>query len=129
MISEEIRKELYSYIGGICNNMECSPITIGGYDDHVHILCLLSKKVTLMKLLQEVKASSSKWIKSKGEEFSKFYWQDGYGEFSVNYSQVDVVIAYIENQEEHHGKKNFQEEYRAILTELKVEYDERYVWD
>ena len=129
MISEEIRKELYSYIGGICNNMECSPITIGGYDDHVHILCLLSKKVTLMKLLQEVKASSSKWIKSKGEEFSKFYWQDGYGAFSVNYSQVDVVIAYIENQEEHHGKKNFQEEYRAILTELKVEYDERYVWD
>ena len=128
-IIEKIETEVHSYLGGICNEMECTPVKIGGCDDHVHILCMLSKKIALMKLLEEVKSHSSKWIKTKGEEYKNFYWQDGYGAFSVNPSEVDVVINYIANQKEHHGRKTFQDEYRGFMKKYQVEYDERYVWD
>ena len=90
---------------------------------------MLSKKIALMNLLEVLKSHSSKWIKTKNESLSNFYWQDGYGAFSVNPSQVDIVMAYIENQREHHRKKTFQEEYRAFLKKYKIDYDERYVWD
>lgn len=128
-IQPPVEEELHAYLGGICKEMGCTPIKVGGYTDHVHILCMLSKKVALMDLLEKVKANSSKWIKTKGDEFKNFYWQDGYGAFSVNPSQVDVVIAYIANQHEHHGRQTFQDEYRAFLNKYEVEYDERYVWD
>lgn len=82
-----------------------------------------------MKLVEEVKSHSSKWIKTKGEDYKNFYWQDGYGAFSVNPAEVDIVIAYITNQHEHHSKKTFKDEYGAFLKKYKVEYDERYVWD
>ena len=129
LILPSIEKELYSYLGGICNNLECQVIKIGGHKDHIHILCLLSKKTALIKLIEQLKSNSSKWIKTKGNEFCNFYWQDGYGAFSVNPSEVDIVINYIENQKEHHSKKTFQEEYKAFLSKYKVEYNERYVWD
>jgi REP element-mobilizing transposase RayT len=129
LIKEFIEDELYSYLGGICKALECTPIKIGGYYDHVHILCMLSKKITLMKLLEEVKSHSSKWIKTKDESLKNFYWQDGYGAFSVNPKEVDVVINYIATQKEHHGKITFQDEYRKILKKYQVEYDERYVWE
>ena len=90
---------------------------------------MLSKKIALIKLLEEVKSYSSKWIKTKGEEYNNFYWQDGYGAFSVNPTEIEVVIKYINNQKEHHNHKTFQEEYRAFLKKYNVEYDERYVWD
>jgi putative transposase len=106
-----------------------SGLQVGGFTDHIHILCKLSKKIALMKLLEEVKSHSSMWIKIKGEAYQIFFWQDGYGAFSVNPAQVDRVIAYIANQQEHHTRKNFQREYRAILNKYKVEFDERYVWD
>ena len=82
-----------------------------------------------MKLMEELKSHSSKWIKTKGTAYQNFYWQDGYGAFSVNPREVDTVIAYIANQYEHHNKKTFQDEYRAFLKKYQVEYDERYVWD
>lgn len=129
LILESIEKELYSYLGGICNNLECQVIKIGGYYDHIHVLCLLSKKVTLIKLVEQLKSNSSKWIKSKGNEFKNFYWQDGYGAFSVNPSEVDVVIKYIESQKEHHTKKTFQDEFLAFLKKYEVNYNEKYVWD
>jgi putative transposase len=129
LITSMIENELHAYMGGICKNLECFPIKIGGYTDHVHVLCNLSKKIALMKLMEEMKAHSSKWAKTKGESFKDFYWQNGYGAFSVNPSEVDQVVAYIENQHEHHAKKTFQEEYRLFLHEYQVEYDERYVWD
>jgi putative transposase len=128
-IEKTIQPELYNYLGGICNSLESYPVKIGGYDDHVHILCLLSKKITLIKLMEELKSNSSKWIKTKGETFSNFYWQDGYGAFSVSPSEIQVVTEYISNQEEHHGKKTFQDEYRSFLKKYTVEYDERYVWE
>ena len=129
LILESIENELYSYIGGICKQLECYPVKIGGYIDHIHILCMLSKKIPLMKLLEEIKAHSSKWIKTKDDTLKKFYWQNGYGAFSVNPYEVDKVIAYIENQKEHHRKKTFQDEYRAFLKKYNVEFDEKYVWD
>ena len=122
-------EELHSYLGGTCKKLDCQPIKIGGYTDHIHILCMLSKKIALMKLLEEVKSHSSKWIKTKDASLSNFYWQDGYGAFSVNPADVDKVIAYISDQHQHHSKKTFQDEYRAILKKYNVEYDERYVWD
>ncbi len=129
LIRSPYEDELHSYIGGICKNLECHPIKIGGYTDHVHILCMLSKKIALMKLLEEVKSHSSKWMKTKDESLRYFYWQDGYGAFSVNPSQIDIVTEYIRNQHTHHSKTTFQEEYKAFLKKYKVEYDERYVWD
>lgn len=121
--------ELHAYIGGICKKLECQPIKVGGYTEHIHILCMLSKKISLMKLLEEVKSHSSKWMKTKDNSLKNFYWQDGYGAFSVNPSQVEKVVLYIENQHEHHRKKTFQDEYRLFLKKYNVEYDERYVWD
>lgn len=82
-----------------------------------------------MKLLEEIKKRSSKWIKTKGFEFSNFYWQDGYAVFSVNPSQIDIVSKYIDNQEEHHKKVSFRDELLAFLKKYDVEYDERYLWD
>jgi putative transposase len=129
LIDPSIESELYHYIGGICNNLECTPIKIGGHFDHIHMLCLLSKKIALVKLLEEVKSHSSSWMKTKGGRLKNFYWQDGYGAFSVNPSEVDVVKGYIENQHEHHRKMTFQDEYTQILRMHDVEFDEKYVWD
>ncbi|MEO8413030.1 MAG: IS200/IS605 family transposase [Ginsengibacter sp.] len=129
LINQPVEQELHAYLGGICKNLECQPIKVGGYIDHIHILCMLSKKIALMKLVEEVKSHSSKWMKTKGDDLKNFYWQDGYGGFSVNPSQVDIVINYIANQREHHLKKDFKNEYRGFLKKYKVDYDERYVWD
>lgn len=90
---------------------------------------MLSKKIALMKLIEDVKSNSSKWIKTLDPSLQNFYWQNGYGAFSVNPAEVDKVIAYIANQHEHHSRKSFQHEYRTFLKKYQVEYDEQYVWD
>ena len=129
MIDKDVEDELHAYIGGICKNIGCTSLIVGGYTDHIHVLCLLSKKVTLIKLVEEIKSHSSKWIKTKGDAYKNFYWQDGYGAFSVNPSEIETVTSYIRNQKEHHDKKTFQDEYRAFLKKYEVPYDEKYVWD
>jgi REP element-mobilizing transposase RayT len=129
LIQPPYEAELHGYLSGICKNLECHPIKIGGYTDHIHILCMLSKKIALMKLLEEVKSHSSKWVKTLDASLNNFYWQDGYGAFSVNPAEVEKVIAYIANQHEHHSRRTFQDEYRAILKKYDMTYDERYVWD
>ena len=128
-IDDGIKEELYKYIGGICKNLECYPIIVGGHIDHVHILCLLSRKIALMKLIEEIKSHSSKWAKTKGDKYKNFFWQRGHSGFSVNPSEINSVKEYILNQKEHHKIKTFQEEYRAFLKEYDIEYDERYVRD
>ena len=128
MIDKNIEEELFRYLGGICKNLECNPIKIGGYKDHIHIPCLLSRKITLMKLVEELKSHSSKWIKTKERKYKDFYWQHGYGGFSVNPAEIEIVKEYIENQVKHHEKRRFQDEYRAFLKKYSVEYDERYLW-
>lgn len=121
--------ELHAYIGGTCKELECPVLIVGGYTDHIHILCMLSTKLPLMTLVQKVKAASSKWMKTKDQSLENFFWQDGYGAFSVNPSEVDVVVKYIKNQHEHHRQKNFKEEYTAFLKKYNVSFDERYVWE
>ena len=129
LITKDIEDELFSYIGGICRNLECYPFVVGGHLDHVHILCLLSPKIALMNLLKDTKSFSSSWIKTKGHQFKNFYWQNGYGAFSVYPNEIEIVKKYIMNQEEHHRRKNFKKEYLEFLSKYNVDYDERYVWD
>ena len=128
-IDYAIEQELWAYLGGVCKALDCNPIRVGGHYDHVHICCLLSKKITQIKLLEEIKKESSKWIKTKGKQYENFYWQDGYGIFSVNPSEIETVIKYIESQHEHHEKREFKDELLAFLKKYNVEYDERYLWD
>jgi putative transposase len=129
LIDDDIKDSLFEYLGGICKGLDCNPLKIGGFHDHIHIICILSRKIAQMTLLEELKKQSSKWIKTKGQPYSDFYWQSGYGIFSVNPTETDIVVNYIINQEEHHKKVTFQDEYRAFLKKYNVEYDERYVWD
>ena len=129
LLDEIIQPEMFRYIAGICNNLGCFPVQIGGYTNHIHALFLLSKKMALMKVVEEIKSHSSGWIKSKGEAYQNFYWQNGYGAFSVNPSEVDIVVEYIRNQKQHHQQVQFEEEFRKVLKKYSVEYDERYVWD
>ena len=97
-IDSSIEHRLFEYLGGICKGLECYPVKIGGYQNHVHILCTLSRKISQAVLLEELKKNSSKWIKSIDPKYQNFYWQRGYGVFSVNPAEIDVVIAYISNQ-------------------------------
>lgn len=128
-IDTNIQKELFRYLGGICKNLECNPIIVGGFKDHVHILCLLSRKIALMKLVEELKSHSSKWIKTKGESYQNFYWQNGYGGFSIHQSQVNIVKNYILNQDNHHKERSFKAEYIKFLEDYNIDFDERYLWD
>lgn len=129
MIQPSIEAELHAYIGGICNNLGCPAIIVGGYVEHIHILCMLSRKIALMELVAEIKGASSRWIKSKGTAFENFYWQDGYATFSVNPAQVGIVERYIANQHAHHSKITHSDELRSLFRKYKVDYDEKYVWD
>jgi putative transposase len=128
-IDDHVEQALHKYLGGICTKLGCLPLKIGGYTDHVHILCSLPSTISLMKLVEEVKRGSSKWMKTQGKKYDYFYWQDGYGAFSVAHSQLDSIIAYISRQHIHHSQFDFKEEYRGVLLKYGVEYDERYVWD
>jgi putative transposase len=129
LIDNVIEGELHSYLGGICNKLESFPVKIGGYWDHVHVLCMLSKKIALIKLIEELKSHSSKWIKKVNERYNNFYWQDGYGAFSVSPSELEAAKHYIEKQHEHHKSRTFQEEFRGILKIHNIDFDERFVWD
>jgi putative transposase len=129
LIFPPFEDELHQYLGGICKKLECPVLNIGGYFDHVHIFCMLSKKIALMKLIEEVKSNSSRWMKKNHESLSHFYWQDGYGAFSVNPKGVDRVTRYISTQHEHHQKTSYQDEFRGLLRLYNIEWDERYVWD
>lgn len=128
-INNSIKDELFNYLGGTCRELESPPVIVGGFNDHVHLLINLSRKIALMNFIEKVKSHSSKWIKTKDACFSDFYWQQGYGGFSINPKQIEVVKHYIMNQEEHHKKTTFQDEYRTFLKEYDIDYDERFVWD
>jgi REP element-mobilizing transposase RayT len=128
-INSEIQPELHSYIATVLKTLISPALIINSMEDHIHILFLLHRTVTLSKAVEEIKKSSSKWIKTKSPELSDFAWQSGYGAFSVSESNIESVKSYIQNQQEHHRTKTFQEELRIILTKHKIEFDERYLWD
>jgi REP element-mobilizing transposase RayT len=124
-----LREELHRYLGGILANHDCQPLIIGGVEDHVHILSTLSRTCEASEMVKEVKRGSSLWLKTKGPDLGDFGWQNGYGIFSIGYSQVEAVRNYIAGQEEHHRKVTFQDEFRELLRRYEIEFDERYVWD
>jgi REP element-mobilizing transposase RayT len=124
-----IRERVHAYLTGICRNLECSSLFVGGVEDHVHLLTRHSKNISVANFLRELKRESSKWIKTLDPAFKKFHWQNGYGVFSLSPSHVEVVKKYIQNQEEHHRRETFQEEFQRICRKYGVEIDARYVWD
>ena len=123
------REEMHRYIGGILNGLDCPPILVGGVEDHVHLLCVLSRTCAPADMVKEVKRSSSLWIKTRAPEFADFAWQGGYGIFSISFSQIEEVRRYIAGQEQHHRKLTFQDEFRRLLKRYQLAYDEAYVWD
>ena len=127
LIKPETEFELYAYLGGILRNYKSNPIQIGGTTDHIHILCTLPKTIALADLVEEVKKSSSKWIKSKGPDYQSFYWQDGYGGFSVSNSGIEDLKSYILNQKEHHEKVSALDEYKILLDAYGIKYEDRYL--
>ena len=115
------------YMAGILKNLGALVGEIGGTEDHVHILCSLPRTFSIAQLVEEVKKSSSQKMKTYG--ITNFYWQRGYGSFSVSQSEVETVARYIMKQKEHHRKMSFQEEYEIFLKKHRVDYDEKFVWD
>jgi putative transposase len=129
LLTLEIRERLWGYQSSILQNLECKNMTIGGVADHVHILCNLTKKLPVTKVLEILKKDSSKFVKALDPSLRDFHWQDGYGIFSVSPSHFEEVRKYILRQEEHHKKTTFQEEYLRILKKYNASFDERYLWD
>ncbi len=128
-ILPEIEEELFGYIGGISNGNKSKLLAANGTANHIHLLVSMSKNIELSELVGDIKRDSSKWIKTKDNSYRSFQWQDGYGGFSVGYTQIDDVKKHIANQKQHHTKVSFEDEFRYFLNKYDVEYDERYVWD
>jgi putative transposase len=124
-----LREELHRYLGGILARHDCQPLIIGGTEDHVHMLSTLPRTGNAADMVKETKRGSSLWLKTKSPDLRDFAWQNGYGIFSVGFSQVETVRQYIAGQEEHHRKVSFQDEYREFLKRYEIEFDERFVWD
>src|SRR5262245_30343491 len=125
----DIRNEMQHYLGGICNGLDCPILRVGGVADHVHLLCRLGRSITIADLIKELKREPSKRIKMKSPSLADFHWQNGYGAFSISPGHVEQLIAYIVNQEKHHQRESFQDEYLRLLAKYGLEWDERYVWD
>jgi putative transposase len=125
----EIEPELHPYMATVFRGLDCPTLTLNGTEDHIHVLFRLGRKISIAEVVEEIKTSSSKWIKTKGAEYKGFHWQNGYGAFSIGQSGVEELKKYIANQKEHHRKVTFQDEFRAFLAKYGIEYDERYVWD
>jgi REP element-mobilizing transposase RayT len=128
-VPDEIRPELHAYLAGILKGLGCAPIEINTEPDHSHVLFLLARTAVLSDVVGQLKKSSNDWLRKQGPQFADFFWQAGFGAFSVSQSQVEDVRAYIRNQREHHRVKSFQEELRAFFKAYEVDFDERYVWD
>lgn len=129
LLHERVRPSLHAYMATVLQNLGCPPVLINSVEDHVHILFDLARTVAVSSAVEEVKTTSSNWIKTQGREFAGFAWQAGYGAFAVGESNVPTVRQYIAGQAEHHQRKTFQEEYREFLERHGVSYDERYIWD
>ena len=125
-----LRGELCAYMATILHdNVDSPALLINGVEDHVHALIRLSRKFPVMKVIQESKVETSKWLKRQATVPSNFAWQAGYGAFSVSASKVEEVESYIRNQREHHRRMSFQDEFRELCRRHGLELDERYVWD
>jgi REP element-mobilizing transposase RayT len=128
-LGPSVRSRLHAYLATVARDVGCEAYRVGGTADHVHLAVRLSRTVAIAALVEKLKTSSSKWLKTQRSELRRFGWQSGYGAFSVSPSELQALIAYIENQQEHHTIRTFQEEYLALLKQCGVPFDERWLWD
>jgi putative transposase len=129
VLDEALRPELFSYLATVVRNAGSECYRVGGVADHVHLAIRLNRKSNVSDLVGEIKSSSSKWLKTKSPGLANFEWQKGYGAFSVGPADLNALIGYIDAQEIHHAKQDFQDEFRSFLRKYGVEFDERYLWD
>jgi putative transposase len=129
ILGSAVRPALYAYLAAVARNAGCECYRVGGVADHVHLAVRISRTITAAQLVEELKTSPSKWLKTQSLALAGFTWQGGYAAFSVGPSNLEALKRYIDRQEEHHQTRTFQEEYRIFLKRYGVEYDERYVWD
>jgi len=127
LIIHDHRDRLFDYLGGTLNGLKCPPVIVGGMPDHVHLLFVQARTLSLSEIVEELKKESSRWAKTAIHP--DFYWQNGYGAFSVSPTKVKQVSDYIANQERHHRRLGFQDELRGLLRKNGIEWDERYLWE
>ncbi|MCI0334766.1 MAG: IS200/IS605 family transposase [Planctomycetes bacterium] len=127
-ITDDLQQHLWPYLGGIARENKMRALSIGGVEDHVHLLLSIPSTLSIAKAMQLIKGASSKWVHGTFPKFRDFEWQEGYGAFTVGVSQVPDTKTYIENQREHHRTRTYQEEFIAFLERHGIEYDPRYVW-
>ncbi len=123
------RQQVHAYLAGICKHQDSTAVIVGGVEDHVHLLCRLSKSLDISSLVRELKRDSTKWIHEQRPQLADFHWQSGYGAFSISPTHVERLIEYITNQEQHHRDESYQDEFRRLCRLYSIEIDERYVWD
>ena len=128
LITQDFKEELYKYITGIVRNKGQKLISINGMADHLHILIGLRPAMALADLVHDIKSDSSEWVNQKRLARGKFGWQEGYGAFSYGHSQLDTIIRYIQNQEKHHRRRSFKNEYLTLLRRFQIEFKEEYVF-
>lgn len=128
LIRQDFKEELHKYITGIVRNKGQKLISINGMSDHLHILIGLRPAMALADLVRDIKSDSSDWVNRRRFVRGKFAWQEGYGAFSYGHSQLDTVVRYIQNQERHHKRRTFKNEYLALLKKFEIEFKEEYVF-
>jgi REP-associated tyrosine transposase len=129
LITPDIRNRLWSYIGGIARENSMSALAVGGTLNHVHVLLSIPQTMSIAQVMQKIKGVSSKWVHDEFPKHRDFKWQKGYGAFGIGLSQMKRTVEYIENQEEHHKGKTFEQEFVAFLKKNDLPYDERYIFD
>jgi len=125
----QLRERLHAYLVGACRNLDSPSLIVGGVEDHVHVLCRVSKTKSVSELIRELKRESSKWVKNESPRLAAFQWQSGYGAFSISPSHVRELTRYISNQATHHQRESFQDEFRRLCRKYDLEIDERYAWE
>jgi putative transposase len=129
LIHDTVRPALHRYLAVVLQNLDCPARCINSVPDHIHVLFELARTAAVSEVVEAAKKSSSRWIKTQAPELTRFVWQAGYGAFAVSSSHAETVREYIGNQAEHHRRKTFQEEYRALMRRHGLVIDERYAWD
>ena len=129
LMDDTVRVEFHKYSAGILRDLNSPALLMNSVNDHIHVLFNLHRTKALSDVVMELKRGTSKWLKEQGPQYQSFYWQAGFGAFSVSQSGIESVTDYIAKQAEHHRERTFQDEFRALLIRHEIEFDERYVWD
>jgi putative transposase len=128
-LDTDVRPRMHAYLAIVCRDLGAELVRVGGVRDHVHIVTTLPRTLSQAQFIEQIKKASSKWVKDLDAQYRGFFWQRGYGAFSVSPSQLDGMLQYVDAQQEHHRTRTFQEEYRALLRRHGIDFDERYIWD